>query len=1383
MLIFSAVMITMHFWIFTLRMNGYPYFQPKFRKTPRTAHFASALSRQWWSYMTPNHAPFSARRQTFVSHSQAVPTATHDHLLGSNVHSIAIDNCSTHHVTPEKSDFVVGSFVPGLSAAVGLGGDTSIAGTGTVHWEIIDDDGVPHLFCLHDVSYVPTCPYRLISIDQLSKHFDDYDTQGTIISSGGGVSNFIWDHGKFSRQITHQASPAIPIVQSRVRWENLEKCFAEQVAISPTHPDQRAFISTLTSSSEGATAMQESFVDYCSLVSEGESEPADTRSHLSARPKPSILSPAQQTLKHWHERLGHELYSNVRQMSTDGVIPALPADSMTCLLPVCVACLHGKATRTPWRTSKRGGNIRDNNRDHQPGGRVHVDHMECSQPGLIGQTSGILMNDSYNCATIFCDGQTGKGYVHLQSSTDAKQTMNAKIEFERLCERYGVRVRSYHSDNGRFAERTFVTAVKNAGQDITHCGVGAHHQNGIAERYIRTLSNRGRTMLQHAYLHWPEATSVRLWPYALKLACHVENHVPSGPNGRSKAERFAQVDAPGHNFDMHLRHTFGCPVFVLRAPLQSGFGVPRWDPRTRVGLYLGVSDSHAGTVALVLNLQTGHVSPQYHVVFDDDFTTVESLRLPGHSVDPATWKQLCETSYESFADSERVEALNISELFTEPDESTADSNARPSSEFDLLSSSKNSTRTDEPKETPITADAEQSQNRVTFAPSVDSQQQEKRTPRSLNHSSDNTTTHQESSTKVHSSPTQTRPNQVDPLTNVRRSNRDRRAPNKLSMLSHNRPSRLKRALGFVSLFIPTAYDPVILASVAPKSHEGQIEQYSDLIERNVDETANSAMSQLLSLVGRNQDTMTFKQSMKEKDADKFREACEKELHDHTSREHWSLVPRASVPRGHRPIQSVWSMKRKRIPGTGELQKHKARLCAHGGQQVYGVNYWETYAPVVQWMSVRVMLCLSIVEKLHSRSIDFVLAYPQADLDIDMFMELPLGVDLPPNFDRRLYVLKLHKNLYGLKQAGHNWHVKLKDGLLDLGFKPCLTDPCVFTKRDLIVLVFVDDCLIFSRDKAKVDGFIDQLRAKNFDLTDEGDIQQYLGIDVKHRDDGTIELRQPFLIENLIKDFEDEVGTLNSCREPATPKQSMTSEGDARKWSFSYPSYIGRLNFLSGSTRPDIAYATHRCARFSKDPKACHEDALKKIIRYLKKTADKGMIISPDRSKGLECYVDASFCEGWSTEVSDDPTNCYSRTGYVIRLFGCPIIWVSKLQTEITLSTTESEYVALSQAMRDVIPLLEVLNHVQKSIDVDIDTPVVRCTVFEDNQGALELAIAPKMRPRTRHIAVKYHHFREHVERGLIKIVYVDTKNQLADMLTKALPFALLQPLRQSVLGW
>jgi hypothetical protein len=134
---------------------------------------------------------------------------------------------------------------------------------------------MPHLFCLHDVSYVPTCPYRLISIDRLSRHFRDYDTRGTFISSGGGSSIFVWDNGKFSRHILHQASPAIPIVQSRIRWEDLEQCFAEQVALTPSRPDQRAFISTVTNSPEGETSLQESFIDYCSFVSEGEEAKAE----------------------------------------------------------------------------------------------------------------------------------------------------------------------------------------------------------------------------------------------------------------------------------------------------------------------------------------------------------------------------------------------------------------------------------------------------------------------------------------------------------------------------------------------------------------------------------------------------------------------------------------------------------------------------------------------------------------------------------------------------------------------------------------------------------------------------------------------------------------------------------------------------------------------------------------------------------------------------------------------------------------------------------------------------------------------------------------------------------------------------------------------------
>jgi hypothetical protein len=152
--------------------------------------------------------------------------------------------------------------------------------------------------------------------------------------------------------------------------------------------------------------------------------------------------------------------------------------------------------------------------------------------------------------------------------------------------------------------------------------------------------------------------------------------------------------------------------------------------------------------------------------------------------------------------------------------------------------------------------------------------------------------------------------------------------------------------------------------------------------------------------------------------------------------------------------------------------------------------------------------------------------------------------------------------------------------------------------------------------------------------------------------------------------------------------------------------------------------------------------LKKILKYLAGKLDEGLIIPPDKALGLECYVNADFAGGWCQEPGTDPASVLSRTGCVIRLYGCPILWCSKLQTEIALSTTEAEYIALSQSMQEVIPHMDIYNSILAIMQCDKIQPTVKCTIFEDNNGALELAKAPKMCPRTKHIvAIKYHHFR------------------------------------------
>ena len=208
---------------------------------------------------------------------------------------------------------------------------------------------------------------------------------------------------------------------------------------------------------------------------------------------------------------------------------------------------------------------------------------------------------------------------------------------------YGHNVKAYHADNGRFSEKAYVDDVKHKSQRITFCGVGSHHQNGIAERRIKTLSEDARTALTHGQHLWPEAINKSLWPFAIKAACRARNKFHLNKDGASPEELVA-----GYKVRQELKneHPLFCPVFVLDRKLQGPFGgLPKWNPRSNAGVYLGHSPDHASNVALVLNLSTGLVSPQYHVVFDDDFTTVDFIRS---QKEPSNWETLCKYHTEDY---------------------------------------------------------------------------------------------------------------------------------------------------------------------------------------------------------------------------------------------------------------------------------------------------------------------------------------------------------------------------------------------------------------------------------------------------------------------------------------------------------------------------------------------------------------------------------------------------------------------------------------------------------------------------------------------------------------------------------------------------------------
>ena len=238
-----------------------------------------------------------------------------------------------------------------------------------------------------------------------------------------------------------------------------------------------------------------------------------------------------------------------------------------------------------------------------------------------------------------------------------------------------------------------------------------------------------------------------------------------------------------------------------------------------------------------------------------------------------------------------------------------------------------------------------------------------------------------------------------------------------------------------------------------------------------------------------------------------------------------------------------------------------------------------------------------------------------------------------------------------------------------------------------------------------------------------------------------------------------------------------------------PSVVGMLLYLSGNSRPDIAFAVNQAARFTHDPKESHAIAVKRIVRYLIATKDRGLTFRPSFDWKVDCFVDADFCGLWGSEDPDDPVVAKSWTGYVILLAGCPLLWESSLQTETSVSTMMAEYVALSSAMSDMLPLKQLVKTIAKVVTGDENVVITtKSDVFEDNNGALTVATLPRITPQSKFFAMKLHFFREHVKTksnpdGEINIQKIETDNQLADIMTKGLVEAKFEPLRDRLMGW
>jgi hypothetical protein len=1278
---------------------------PKFRRSTSTAakqgtEFRSALGLlcAYCKYSanavltTIMHSQNMTRRSSFFIYSSQIRTKTRlMRPFDTDSVKIRIDNCCSRTISGYKSDFIKGTMKPVKNMIVeGFSGAKEAAThTGVIKWTVLDDHGKRKDIIINNSLYVPGNKLRLLSPQHLAQGMSDVEDKqsATRCVTYADKMTLEWNNLQNKKTVTigskssnvgvmytapgYKKYHAFAVktledfgqpscVSYRLEVQDKDQIMFEDNDIvyeeaDEQTPDHRKEDGTIKANFEFKAAV----LDGTKAISSPESLEASSGS-------------AEDELLRWHYRLSHVSMTRLQRMAKEGYLPKKLA---TCRMPLCQACIYGKLTRRPWRT--KGGKLQsDSMTATTPGQCVSVDQLESPVHGFVGQMKGKLTKMRYKVATVFVDHFSNLSFVHLQSTTNAEETLKAKHEFEAYASSFGVKIRRYHADNGRFAETVWKQDILNKNQQLTFSGVGAHHQNGRAEKRIRDLQDMARTSLIHAHRRWPMAVDVRLWPYAIRHANHSIIHTPFHGQEKTPVEIFS-----GTNIDPDLKqhHPFGCPAYALDGHIQSGKKGPKWENRARLAIYLGPSLQHAKSVGLLLSLTTGLVSPQFHVRFDDAFDT---LRFGAKNV-PSNWQHL--------AGFELLRGQVARERPSIPVGTILPTGADTALHTDSTSAIESE-------------GAPQTQDENIAAYDSDSESISDNAPESEH--------------------------QPDQQHHITRSGRTVRPP--------------------------TRYNEYLAYSC-------------DIIQ------AFSASS--------DPDVMYLHQAMSAPDRDEFLKAMDKEVQSHTVNQNWEIVDIADVPKGHRVLPAVWAMRRKRDITTREVYKWKARLNIHGGKQEHGINYWDTYAPVASWPAIRLIMIIAVLRKWKTKQLDFVLAFPQAPVETDLFMAIPSGFKLANGKSNK--VLKLKNNLYGQKQAGRVWNMFLTEGLIKLGFTQSENEPCIFWRGSVIIIIYTDDTIITGKDEESIDKVIADIGSR-FEITTKDSVSDFLGVKITRDDEaGTVTFTQPQLIESVLDDLGlDEKSNKRKLPALATKILHRFDGSPDHNEDWSYRSAIGKINYIEKCTRPELAYASHQCARFSECPKEEHSQAVKLIGRYLVGSKDKGMIFKP-REIDFECYCDADFSGNYIREISEeDPTTARSRSGCVIYYAGCPVYWSSKLQTEIALSSTESEYISLSQALREVLPLMKLITEIKSAgFDVPGSIPKVHCKAFEDNSGALEMAKTHKMRPRTKHINIKYHHFREAVQNKEISIWAINTTDQIADIFTKPLGEELFLKFRKLILGW
>lgn len=491
--------------------------------------------------------------------------------------------------------------------------------------------------------------------------------------------------------------------------------------------------------------------------------------------------------------------------------------------------------------------------------------------------------------------------------------------------------------------------------------------------------------------------------------------------------------------------------------------------------------------------------------------------------------------------------------------------------------------------------------------------------------------------------------------------------------------------------------------------------------------------------------LTLEEALKGPEREQWLKAVSEELQCFEDNSAWEL---ADAPDNGTIVKCKWVLKKKY--DTENNVRYRARLVAKGFMQKEGVDYVETFSPVVRHTTLRLLFALAVQLNLDITHLDVTTAFLNGDLEETIYMQKPASF---PNSKNDGKVLRLKKAIYGLKQSSRAWYRKVDDCLISMGYKRSKIESCLYTKNSnkskTIVTLYVDDFFIFSDDVSETDN-LKSVLASHFKLKDLGAVRQCLGMNVSvDKANGVVTLSQESYVNQLLEKF-----NMLECKTADTPMDAKLSINKSEKCNvqFPYQQLVGSLMYLAVLTRPDIFFSVVFLSQFNNCYDSEHWLYAKRVLRYLKKTKHYGLTYTKNGNSKLKGFVDAD----WGNNVVDRK----SYTGLCFTLSDGAISWVSKKQKSVALSSTEAEYMSITEACKEAMYL--------RRLVCEITDELYTINVFNDNQGALKLSMNNVFHNRTKHIDIRYHFCRDCVSNNIIKLQYLETAKMPADLLTKSL---------------